>query len=117
MLKLFEEIIQLLDVFPGSPGNSFLPVRVDQVGVGPLGRGHRVDQGLNALEGIVADVQVLDLTTHPRDHPQQVFHVPHLLDLFNLHLEISKVELILADFGFQFLSLGLIELRLCLLNE
>ena len=80
-------------------------------------RSHRVDDCLDSLEGIVVDVEILDLLAYPRNHRSQILDVTHLLDLLDLTHEIVEVELVLAEFLLQALSLFLVELLLSTLHK
>ena len=67
------------------------------MGFSTLLGGHGVDNSLDALEGIILDVYVLDCLTDTRDHRGEILDVPHLLDLLDLGKEVIEVKLILGD--------------------
>ncbi len=83
----------------------------------PLLRGHRHDDGLDALERIIVDVHVLDGLAHARYHGSQVLDVAHLLDLLDLVVEVHESELVLGKLLLQLAGLLLIILLLGLLHE
>ena len=78
---------------------------------------HALDDGFDALEGIVVDVHVLQRLAHAGNHAGQVLEVTHLLDLLNLVVEVGEVKLVLANLGLQFLGLSLVELFLGAFHE
>ena len=80
-------------------------------------RGHALDDGFDALEGVVVDIDVADGFAHTRDHAGQLLDVAHLLDLLDLIVEVVKVELVLANLLLQSLGFFLIKLLLGALHQ
>ena len=74
---------------------------------------HRFD----ALESVIVDVQILDLTANTWQHAQQILDVSHLFDLLQLGQEIFKIEFILGDFLRQSLGFFFVERHLRTLNQ
>ena len=79
--------------------------------------GHTLDDGFDALEGIVVNLYVLESLAHTGNHAGEVLEVAHLLDLLNLIVEVGEVELVLANLGFQLLGLSLVKLFLSALYQ
>ena len=117
MLELLEQAVDLLDVGAATLGDTLTATAVDGFGVAAFVGGHRVDDGLYTLEGVVVDVEVLDLLTHTGNHTHEVLDVSHLLDLGDLCEEVVEVELVAGEFLGELACLFLVELFLCLLYE
>ncbi len=72
---------------------------------------------LDVAERVVVDVDRLELLADARDHAQEVFQRPHVLDLLELVVEVLEVELLAAELALQLFGLLLVELLLGLLDE
>ena len=64
VVELLDEAVDVLDVTAGAAGDAFAARAVDDVGVGSLLGGHRLDHHLHALEHVVVDVHVADQLAH-----------------------------------------------------
>ena len=117
MLKLLQQAVHLLYVGSATLGDALAAAAVDGVGVAAFIGCHRVDDGLYALEGVVVDVEVLDLLAHTGYHAHEVLDVTHLLDLGYLGEEVVEVKLVACQLLGELLGLFLVELLLCLLHE
>ncbi len=76
-----------------------------------------MDNGLNAFEGIIFDVNIFQGFAHTGDHPHQVLHITHFLDLLQLREEVVKVELVLSQFFLQLAGFFFIKLFLCFFDQ
>src|SRR3982751_762159 len=81
LLQLAHELLHLLELLDEPPdrldrgaraaGDPPPPRAVDDPGVAALGRGHRQDDRLDAVELALVDVELAELLAHPRHHAQQ----------------------------------------------
>ena len=67
--------------------------------------GHGVNHCFDALEGILVNVNVLDLLAEAWNHCCQFLDVTHLFHLLNLSIEVVVVELVLGNLLLQTLLL------------
>ena len=72
-----------------------------------------MNDGFNALESVVVNINIFDGLSYTRDHRCKLFEVTHLLDLSYLAKEIIEVELILGNFLLQTFCFFFIVLFLC----
>ena len=75
--KLFEELVDLLDLGPGTPGDAFASASVEDFGLAALQGGHGLDDGFGLFEHFIRKIHVLDGFANPWNHPKKVFHIPH----------------------------------------
>ena len=106
-----------MDVGARAFGYAVAAAGVEYFGVGALFGCHALDDGLDALEGVVVDVDVFELLAHAGYHGCEVFEVAHLLDLLDLPEEVVEVELVFLNLLLQALGLFFVELLLCALHE
>ena len=97
--------------------NTSLARGVDNLGVLPLGGGHRADDNLGLLEHVIVNLYATQSFVHTRNHTHKVAHRAHLLNLTNLFDEVVEVELIAVDFLLQTALLLLAELLLSTLHK
>ena len=115
--KLLQQAVDLLQRRSATLRNTLAAAAVDDFRIAAFERSHRLDDSLNALEGIVVDVHILNSLAHTRNHRSQVLQVTHLLDLGNLRHEIVEVKLVFRNFLLQAARLFLVILLLCALNK
>ena len=93
---------KLVDVFgrgAGARGDALLAAGLEDVGVAPLLRRHRVDDRHLALEQFVVEAGIGDLVLHLGDaghHAEQAAHAAHRLHLLQLFAQVAEIELALA---------------------
>ena len=84
LVKLLDQPVHVLDVCARAFGYARPAAGVEDFRVRALLWCHAEDDGFNALEGIVVDVNVFDGFSDTWDHGCQVFEVTHFLDLVDL---------------------------------
>src|SRR4051795_7959342 len=110
--ELLDELPHRLHVGPGAMRDPPPAGAVDDLGVGALLGGHRLDDGLQAVELLVGDLEVPELGADSRDHLHQVRERAHLADLLELVEEVVEGELLLANLLLELLGLALFHLTL-----
>ena len=68
LLKLLEETVDIRHSSARTLSDTLAAAGVDNLGALTLSRGHRVDDSLGLLEGIVWNVDILEHLTHTRNH-------------------------------------------------
>src|SRR5690606_40528731 len=86
--ELLHEPADLAGLAPRPLGDARPAAAVDELWAGPLLTGHRVDDRLDRLEGVVVDLGVLQLLGHARHHPQNALQRAHLLERLHLLEEV-----------------------------
>src|SRR3954451_13015810 len=89
-----DEAVDVGVLAAGALGDPGAAGAVDHLGVGPLGRRHRLDDRLDPVD--LALVEVLELVLelpHPGQHPHDLGHRPELADLLHLLEEVVEGEL------------------------
>src|SRR6185437_9501782 len=97
---LLHQFVDVLDPGAGAVGDADAALGIEQVGVGALGLGHRVDDGDLPVEDLFVEIGaghgLLDLA-HARHHPHEGAHAAHLLHLQQLPAQILEVEAALLE--------------------
>ena len=101
LVELLQQAVHFLQVGAAAFGDALAARAVEDARIGAFLRGHGVDDGLDAFEGVVVDVDILDGLAYAGNHAGQFLQVAHLLDLLDLVQEIVEVELVLLDFALQ----------------
>ncbi len=117
-----EEVVDVLDGGSGAVGDALAAAAVDDLVVGALFLGHRVDDGLDA--GELALVDVVDGLLHSGEgadggeHLEDGLHAAHLFDLTELVAEVFEGEAVAGEglFG-EGLGLAAVELFFGALEE
>ena len=89
----------------------------EKIGLGTLGRRHRADDGLDAAELTVVDLDVAKRRSGAREHTNQLLQWPHLLDLLELIEEVFQVERRVEELRSRSLGLLLVVHRFVLLDQ
>ena len=116
-LELLEQSVHLLDCGATTFGDALATAAGDDFGMLALVWGHRIDDSLNALEGIVVDIDIFQRLAHTGNHRGEVLEVTHLLDIGNLLEEVVEIELVFCDALREALSLLGVVLLLHTVNE
>ena len=88
---MLEHLIHFLHGGAAAAGDALAALAVDQVGVGALVRGHRVDDGFEWIELLLVDLRVfreIRERADLRQHAHQLLERAHLADLAQL---IAKI--------------------------
>ena len=117
LVELLDESVHLLIAGARALGDALTAAGIENLRIGSFLRGHALDDGLNALEGVVVDVDIADGLAHTRNHAGEVLEVTHLLYLLYLIVKIVEVELVLLNFLLELACLLLVELLLGALHE
>ena len=117
LVKLFDETVDLLDVCPRTTGYALAARAVDYLGMLTLFFCHRTDDCLDAFEGIVVNLDILQRFADTGNHRGELLEVAHLLNLTYLLEEIVKVELVLGYLALQLTGLFLVIGILGLLDQ
>src|SRR5436305_8795627 len=117
LAELLHELIHGLHVRAGPERDPPPPRAVQDRRVASLLGRHGRDDGLEAVEVAVVDLQVAELAADARHHLQEARQRAHLADLVHLIEEVVKCELLLADLPFELRRLALVHLALGLLDE
>ena len=78
----------------GTSGDALFPAGVEHGGVFPLKGGHGLDNGFNALEIALVHRQVQLFSTHAGEHPHDILHGTHTLELNQLVVKVGQGELV-----------------------
>ena len=121
---LLQQPVQVLQLGAGAEGDAAFAGAVEDVGAGPLLRGHGVDDGLHPAEAAVVHPPRGPLhgggghPAHPRHFIQNAGHPAHILHLLQLGAEVLQIEPpALFGFAHQFLGLLPVNLALRLLDK
>ena len=117
LLELLQQAVHLLDVRAAALCDAVAAAAVQDFRMLAFLRGHGVDDGLDALEGVVVNVDVLDGFAYTGNHAGQLLEVTHLLDLLNLTHEVVEVKLVLLNLLLQALSFLFVVLLLSTFYE
>ena len=102
---LLQHLIHLLDGGAAAAGDALAPFAVDEVVIVAFGVGHRIDDGLDALQVRFVDLHVLGTIrqrTYFRQHSEHLLVRAHLADLPQLVAEILEREFAAAQFALEF---------------
>src|SRR5690606_7146209 len=96
---------------------AFFSTGINNRRVTSLQRCHGMDNGFNTFKSIIVYINIFHHFSSSRNHPNEVFHIPHFLDLLNLLQEIVKAKLIFSNFLLDFSCFLLIILLLSSFNQ
>src|SRR5947209_4164059 len=108
LLELLDQLLDRLDVGSRAPSDPQPARAVDQLGMPPLLRRHRQDDGLDLVELPLVDLDPPQLLAHPRDHPEQRLERAEAPDLPQLVQEVVEPELLLAELALELRRLLLV---------
>ena len=116
---LLDQPVDVRRAGPGAGGDPSPARPVDDRGIASLTRRHRPDDRLDPLQIAAVDrlLGLLRHAAHARDHPHELAHRAHLLDLLDLLEEVLEGELRLAQLLLHLRRLLLVDVLLGPLDE
>src|ERR1700751_5768286 len=117
LLELLDQLLDRVHVRARAMGNSQPPRPVDELRVTPFLRGHREDDGLDAVEFSLVDLDPPQLLSDAGDHPEQRLQRTEAPDLPQLVEEVVEPEFLLAQLALELGRLLLVIGPLSLLDQ
>lgn len=117
LVELFEQSVDFLDGGSATFGDSLSSATIEHFRVASFVGSHGVNDGFDAFEGVVVDVEVFDSFTDSGDHRSEVLEVTHFFDLRDLGKEVVEVELVFSYFFLQSSSFFFVVFTLHTVDE
>ena len=93
LLKLGQQPVHILHLHTAAGGDTPLSGRIDDLRLGALLHGHRVDNGAEAVKRALVNVLVLNLGADTGQHLNGVTQGAHALDLVELIQKIVQIKI------------------------
>ena len=117
-LELLEQLVDLLDRKAAAGCDALLAGKVDDGGVVPLLRGHRLDDGFGVRHLLFVDLRTGEgFCIHARQHAEHLFHRAHVLHFLKLVVKIGQRQLAGHHLFGGLGGLLLVEGLLCLFDQ
>src|SRR5690242_3523496 len=117
---LLEDLIHFLDSSAAAPRDALAALAVDEIVVGALGGGHRIDDGFRGFELLFVDGSIFwnfGERANLRQHAHQLLDRAHLANLLKLIAEVRKGEIVFAELALHLAGFFLVDVFLGLFDQ